>query len=130
MKRVITVILGLALASCFGGYKVTLKKKEISFVASVFNYEQEMGSGYKVSGNLKIMNLSSNAISFSNKDLYLVIKNEGESRTYLESIASNTIDFSEVTIDKGGSLEQRVYWVLPPVKSLEAEQVILEWRTQ
>jgi hypothetical protein len=90
---------------------------------------EKMHNGFKVSGKLKINNNGTSAALFSNKDLYLIIRNEGESRTYLDSAASNSIDFTIVKIEEGSTLEQEVYWVLPTVKSLKAEQLVLAWRS-
>ena len=65
---------------------------------------------------------------FTNKNLFVVIKSVGESRTYKNSPASHTVDFMPVKILAGGKLEQGVYWALPPVKSLESEFIELDWR--
>ena len=117
------------MASCYGeGIRVDLVSNNLEFNAIAIKYEGKMESGYKITGKLKIINNGKSTASFSNKDLYLVIRGEGESRTYANSIASPVIDFTNVNIEKGSILEQNVYWVLPPVKSLEAEQLILEWR--
>ena len=117
------------MASCYGeGIRVDLVSNNLEFNAIAIKYEGKMESGYKITGKLKIINNGKSTVSFSNKDLYLVIRGEGESRTYANSIASAVIDFANVNIEKGSILEQNVYWVLPPVKSLEAEQLILEWR--
>lgn len=129
MKVIFTFLSILFLSSCFGGsVHVKLTVNDIKFVAIPSDYEEKIQGGYKVSGELKIINGSSKAISFSNKDLYLVILNEGESRTYVDSIASSAIDFSAIEIENGRTLNQKVYWVLPAVKSLKAEQLVLEWR--
>ena len=92
-----------------------MAKSDVQFVAIPSSYEEEIEGNYKVVGQLKIINNSSSDVSFSNKDLYLVIEKEGESRTYVNSVASHAIDFSTTTIKKGGTLEQNVYWVLPAV---------------
>jgi len=116
------------LTSCFDGISVKMNKGEIHFVAMQLNYEGELQSGYKVVGKLEITNNSDEIIEFSNKDLYFIIDREGEGRTYVNSIASHKIDHSKVVINKGATLKQNVYWVLPPVKSLETENLNLEWR--
>ncbi len=129
MKNILLILSLLVLSSCFdSGSIVRLKENDIEFLATPIKYENKFTGGYKVSGKLEIINNSSGVIEFSNQNLYLVILNEGESRTYVNSIASHTIDFSTIKIEKGHSLKQNVYWVLPPVKSLKAEQLILGWR--
>ncbi len=81
-----------------------------------------------VKGSLTISNKSNGDIDYSNKDLFLVIENEGESRTFLDSLSSNYIDIDAVKIRAGQINEYQVYWALPPVKSLNAERIYLEWR--
>lgn len=130
MKKYWIFVIVIFLTSCFGkDVRIRLVSNDMEFIAIASEYEAKMQSGYKVSGKLKIINNGASAAFFSNRDLYLVVRNEGESRTYVDSVASNSIDFTAVKIEKGSTLEQEVYWVLPPVKSLNTEQLVLEWRS-
>ena len=128
MKKIVSFLIIFVICSCAADVRVELTKDDVQFVAVASGYEDEIHGGHKVLGQLKITSSSEGEIAFSNKELYLVIKGEGESRTYVDSIASHAIDFTSTTLKKGGTLKQNVYWVLPPVKSLTAEHLHLEWR--
>ena len=130
MKKYLLFLIIIFLTSCYGdAIRIDLVSNGLQFYAIANKYEGEVEGGHKITGKLKIINSSESAVSYSNKDLYLVIRGEGESRTYVNSIASTAIDFTAVNIEKGNSFEQNVYWVLPPVKSLKAEKLFLEWRS-
>lgn len=130
MKKILLILSALLmLSSCFGkGVQIKLTANDVDFLAIVYDYKEQSHGGYKVSGELKIINNRSRSILFSNKDLYLVILHEGEGRAYVDSVASHVIDFATVEIKKGEILKQKVYWILPPVKSLKAERFVMEWR--
>lgn len=130
MKKYLSFLIIIFLTSCFSEkVRIELVSNSLEFNAIAKKYEGKMQSGYKVTGKLKIINNGENTVLFSNKDLYLVIRGEGESRTYVNPAASHSIDSATVKIEKGHTLEQEVYWILPPVKSLKTEQLFLEWRS-
>ncbi|MFV1922518.1 MAG: hypothetical protein ACMZ63_07945 [Methylotenera sp.] len=129
MRYLLVVLISLFSASCTEGIVVELDKDNVSFKAYILGYGSELENGlFKVNGTLEIHNNSNKIVLFSNNQLFAVVKNEGESRVYKNTPASNTIDFMPVKIEAGGKLKQEVYWALPPVKSLEAEVIELEWR--
>jgi hypothetical protein len=129
MRKILSVLLVIALSGCLPNEKVSLERNGVQFVASINEYDGEMEHAkFKVNGKISITNNSQNSVSYSNKDLYLVIEKEGESRTYMNSPASHNIDLSTVEIPANENREYQVYWVLPPVKSLKAERIRLEWR--
>ena len=129
MSKLTPVLLILFMTGCLPNEKVELKKDGVLFKVSVGEYSQEIRpTEYKVKGTLVVLNESQSNIKFSNKDLYLIIEKEGESRTYIDSPASHVIDLSAVDIPSKESREYAVYWVLPPVKSLSTGKIRLEWR--
>ena len=129
MKDCLLIGLSLFILSCISGQKVNLKKSDVHFAASVERYGKKLDQcTFMVTGTLTVSNKSSVDIDYSNKELFLVIENEGESRTYLDSLTSHYIDVDSVKIRAGETNTYHVYWALPPVKSLRAERIYLEWR--
>ena len=124
------VVLGAVLLSCCSGEiaELELKDKNVLFSATLDGYGKKIQDRYKVTGTLKILNKSTEEIHYSNNDLFVNIIGEGESRTYSDSLSSPAIDVATVPIKPNATHAQNVYWVLPPVKSLAAERLILEWR--
>ncbi len=129
MNKLFLVLSAVLLSCCSGeSIEVELRNNDVSFSATLKNYGKRIQTGYKVSGALKIINHSTNEVQYSNRDLFVKIIGEGESRTHSDSLSSPVIDIDTVPIKPNATLEQEVYWVLPPVKSLAAERVVLEWR--
>lgn len=129
MRIYLPLVLILFLSACPSAQKVSFVQSNIHFKASVEKYGKELERNlYMVTGTLTISNKSDIDIGYSNKDLFLVIENNGESRTYLDSLTSHYIDIDAVKIRAGETNEYQVYWALPPVKSLSAERIHLEWR--
>lgn len=66
----------------------------------------------KIFGYVKVSNNSGREISFSNKNLKLVIDDTLHSRTYKNTIASETIDFSFITIPSKSTFSEESYWII------------------
>ena len=129
MNRIFVVLCVLYLSSCSSSnIKLEVVDKNLSFSATLGSYGEKIQDGYRVSGTLKIRNNSIDVVRYSNTNMFVKIVGKGESRTYSDLLPSPAIDTSAVPIEPNASLDQNVYWVLPPVKSLAAEQIVLEWR--
>jgi len=131
VRKLIVLLVIFILLGCFQGKKIVLEKNGVLFEIIAKEYTQELEPyKYKVSGVLKIINKSDNTIEFSNRDLILIVGEKGESRTYIDSIASHLVDEPFIELAKNDKMEFQVYWELPPVKSFEVDRLQLEWRAQ
>ena len=129
MSRIFVVFCVVFLTSCSSSnIKLEIVEKNISFSATLGSYGEKIQDGYKVSGTLEIRNNSTDVVRYSNINMFVIIVGKGESRTYSVLLPTPAIDASAVPIEPNSSLDQNVYWVLPPVKSLAAENIVLEWR--
>jgi hypothetical protein len=129
IRSTILMVLALLFTNCLSSQKVVLEQDGVHFSVLVKQYGKELERNiYKVTGTLSVSNKTDAEIEYSNKDLYLMIKTEGESRTWLDSLTSHYIDIDTVKIGAGETKKYQVYWALPPVKSISAERIHLEWR--
>ena len=75
---------------------------------------------------LEIKNKSEIEKNYSNKDLILEVGSE-QSRTYMDTVASNVIDFSYIKIFPGEEKPLDVYWVFHKPVNTENQSVSLKW---
>ena len=77
MRNFVLIILLLSMAGCMPTKEVKLDAQDLSFTAQVSEKPSPLSRGdYKVTGTLHIKNKSNSPVMYSNKDLFLVIKNE------------------------------------------------------
>jgi hypothetical protein len=128
MRIIIIILVCTLLSSC--GKEITLETQKgglaiTAIINSSFSKLNE--KQYKVEGSLIVKNTTRTELSFSNKDLYMV-SSKIESRAYQNSIASNVIDFTTVSIPANGVLEQKVYWVVETINEAGVKNIHLELR--
>jgi hypothetical protein len=128
MRSIIIVLVCLVLSSCGKEITIETQKNGVVITALVncsitrFNEKQ-----YQVEGSLIIKNTINTAVPFSNKYLYLV-SSKTEARAYMDSIASNVINFAAITITANSVFEEKVYWVVDSIDDVDVENIRLEWR--
>ena len=96
---------------------------EVKYDLETINKSKDI---YFLYGNINITNKSNKLLKYSNKNLLLTVKGLS-SRTYLDSIASNTIDFTEVAIQPNEIKSIKVYWVFKQPVNLKGMSVIIKW---
>ena len=112
--------------SAFGG-QITLKHDGLVISAEHESIAVKKSNGkYILYGKVDIKNNSKSSKSYGNTNLALVIDNLS-SRTYMDSIASQTIDFSSIPIQPGEEKRIKVYWVFNRPISTKDKTVTLKW---
>ena len=133
MRQVLSLAAMLAIASACtentfrkgfegGGMAVTA---DISSTADHFD-----AGKVKIRGRIVVSNtLDHQPIRWSNRNLWLTLKDGGSTRAYVDSIASHTADQGFVGIPPGEDLELSVYWVFsePIVEPLTPDRVSLDF---
>ncbi len=77
-------------------------------------------------GNVKIENTTQTVKKYSNKNLLLNI-DDLQSRTYIDSVASMMIDFSQISLNPGERQLHKVYWAYDKAVSTQGKAVNLKW---
>ena len=77
-------------------------------------------------GNVEIENTTQMVKKYSNKNLILNI-DDLQSRTYMDSVASMVIDFSQISLKPGEKQLNDVYWVFDRAVSTQGKAVSLKW---
>lgn len=82
---------------------------------------------FRVSAKIIVINHGTQALPFSTRDLFLRARTSQTARAYLNSIASNAIDFSSVQIEPDNPHTYSVYWILdlPEPPKIEILEIFL-----
>lgn len=130
MKRLLLAL--LVLPACTYGFVVTAKSDDMEFTAYVFPGQEEMEAGnFMTKASLEVHCESRQPCKYGNSSLFAIVDGVVESRSYYDSIASMVIDFSEVNLEAGSTLEIPIYWVSTErLSEKHLSELRLEYRGQ
>lgn len=78
-----------------------------------------------LSANVRLMNTSQPVATFSTAMLILSVDDAPPNRAYVNSVASQVVDFSTIEVKKGQSLELSVYWPVALKVGATARKLVL-----
>lgn len=106
---------------------LTAKGKDIEVSAVVAPALIKFREGEsKIEGKISVKNQGTKPMHYSNRNLILKLNDKLNARAYLDSVASNIVDFGSVEIPGGSSLTLNVYWVFPLDPKMPVENLRLE----
>jgi hypothetical protein len=125
-KVVLFIFLSLLSIYSFAG-EVRLQHDGLVIVAKYeSNSVQKSKNSNFLYGEIQITNNSLTPMSYGNSNLLLSI-DDIKSRTYLDTIASATIDFSSITLQSFETKKLNVYWAFRLPVSTKDKTAALLW---
>lgn len=125
----ISVVLGIVTPAKAGGpLSLSIKEGQLEVQAEISQRVRVVpGGAFKISAKITVTNHGEKPIPFSTKLLYLGEPGTIKARAYLDTVASNVIDFSAVPIKPKEPRSFHVYWLLYGPNAPRPELVTIEF---